>query len=209
MRGSITNYHPDRFTAKFLRAGLIILFSGFFLGAILLAGCEEKILNNAGSEQVRVQLSPRLTSPSLRSLVSTYKLTISADDMDTIVAQLVWAEGFVVGVVENIPAGPERTFTLECFDENDSLIYRGVTIAEVVAGQTVNVDIDLLPVVPLIRISPPFARLGAPESADDFVDLQGVHGPALSTKCRRQTHPSAPKPAQRGGGRVFAVGQTL
>ncbi|MCH7877753.1 MAG: hypothetical protein IH914_00360 [candidate division Zixibacteria bacterium] len=154
-----------------MKVALKILFSGVFLGAILLAGCEEKILNNAGSEQVRVQLSFRLTSPSLRSLVSTYQLTISADDMDTIVAQLVWADGFVVGVVENIPAGPGRTFTLECFDENLNLIYRGVTIAEVVAGQTVNVEIDLLPFVPLMRISPPFARLGAPQSADGIVDL--------------------------------------
>ncbi|MFQ5607257.1 MAG: hypothetical protein ACE5GA_04870, partial [Candidatus Zixiibacteriota bacterium] len=140
------------------------LIGGIALGLLLSAGCQEKILNTPAPEPIQVHLSPLFSSPALNAIVTTWKLTITGDDMEPVVADLEWVDGFVVGEVVNIPAGEDREFTLEGFDAEGNLIYSGVTVATVVSGAIVDVGIDILPVPPLLRFSPPYVELGPPNS---------------------------------------------
>jgi TolB protein len=116
----------------------------------LLAGCisDKQIINSSfPSNDQFSSVHFYFPKPSeLDSLVVTARAIISAPDMDSIFADLTVTNTQVEGVVENIPAGPHRKFEIFTYDANTNPTYYGHNYADVLAGQTITVQIILYPV---------------------------------------------------------------
>ncbi len=119
--------------------------------------CSDKIVNSGDTDVVEFQMPLKFANgqESLAEVVVTFRVTIIADD-DTIVANLEYTNGSITGLIENVPAGPDRTIIVEGLAADGTVIYRGTAIITVVAGQTVDAEITLLAVAKLARVSPNF-----------------------------------------------------
>ena len=78
--------------------------------------------------------------------LSDNQALVSAPDMDSIFAELVVTATQVEGVIENIPAGLHRKFEIFTYDADTNLTYYGHSFSDVIAGQTITVQITLYPV---------------------------------------------------------------
>jgi hypothetical protein len=124
--------------------GLMILLTG-------LTGCEEKIMPGDGGNIIKIMTSNR---PAYGEAFAEYRLTITADDIAVpIVVPLELDGAFLIGEVILV-AGTDRLFTIEVFDTDGVAVYSGSTSASVVRGQLITLDIDLIPVAPLMKITP-------------------------------------------------------
>jgi TolB protein len=85
---------------------------------------------------------------SISNLVVYAKLIISSNDIDTIRAELTVNDTSVFGIIENIPPGKERKFTINCYNEEMVLTYSGEQTIYIVAGQTHTLEIVLYPMNP-------------------------------------------------------------
>ena len=135
-----------------------LIFGLLITAAAILLTCSDKILNSETSKSIEFELALKFSSEELESLaevVTTYKVTIIADQ-DTITGNLVYSNGAATGVIENVPAGPSRTVIVEGLSADGTVIYRGSATVTVIADQTVDVTINLLPVAKLVRVSPNF-----------------------------------------------------
>jgi len=84
--------------------------------------------------------------PGLNDLVVFAKAVVSAPDMDSIFADLTVTPTQVEGTIEDIPAGPHRKFEIFTYDADTNLTYYGHEFANVIAGQTITIQIILYPV---------------------------------------------------------------
>ena len=81
--------------------------------------------------------------------IVSYDLNISADDMDEdIEATLTMNGDDAEGVVFEIPAGENRLFTVEAYDDTAAMIFHGSAIANVQTGQLTTVPIVLVEINP-------------------------------------------------------------
>lgn len=87
-----------------------------------------------------------LKPPGLDSLVVFARAVVSAPDMDSIFADLTVTPTQVEGTIEDIPAGPHRKFEIFTYDVDTNLTYYGHEFADVIAGQTITIQIILYPV---------------------------------------------------------------
>ncbi len=135
--------------------GLVILFIA------LLTGCSEKIADS-NSNTVTVKMQAPITSTGTSAMVNLFVLTVSAPDMEPLTA-FQWYEGGPLVFELDVPAGSHRLFVLEGisagpeFDFTSPLqdvIYRGSATADIEPGVSVDLAIQLLPVVPLFRVNP-------------------------------------------------------
>ncbi len=154
----------------------------------LLVTCAEKIVNN-GTQAISFQLAVSFENSQLAELVETYQVTIISAS-DTIVAELEMVDGVVEGTIENVPEGTGLLVVLEGLDAEGIVIYRGSAIIDVVAGQITEVEIELLPVVKLIRTSPKFlnTEFGTPfKSEIELYNLGGLTKITLTIDFDRTT----------------------
>ncbi|MCH7947133.1 MAG: hypothetical protein IIC66_04970, partial [candidate division Zixibacteria bacterium] len=152
----------------------LILFLALSALALLVT-CAEKIVNN-GTQAISFQLAVSFENSQLAELIETYQVTIISAS-DTIVAELEMVDGIVEGTIENVPEGTDLLVVLEGLDAEGMVIYRGSALIDVVAGQITEVEIELLPVVKLIRTSPKFleTEFGAPfKSNIELYNLGGL-----------------------------------
>lgn len=125
---------------------------GFLVVGLL--GCSEKIINENARSNVTVSFSTKTSGFEMSQLVQTFTLTVEAEDIpDTMVVPLTLEGSFLVGQVD-VPVGVDRHFTADAYDIAGTLIYQGVDTSDVIADSTITVNIDLFPVVPLIKVIP-------------------------------------------------------
>jgi hypothetical protein len=160
---------------RFTAALVILLGMG-----LLLASCSEKISGNRNNASV-INLSARILAP--QSLDSLYfRLQVEGPDWRLEPPVILKdSGGWLVGTAE-VPAGPDRIFTVEGFDSvltyvndvpvrEEIILYRGVDTADVQAGVVNSVDVTLKPVTPMLRIAPRFRHLVPYESFSLSVQL--------------------------------------
>ena len=87
-------------------------------------------------------------------MASTFVLTVTGTGITTpLTTNLVYHEGFLIGNI-NVPAGPGRLFVIRAYDSEGLLIYSGRSVADVVGGEELELDIEMVPDVPMIKLSP-------------------------------------------------------
>jgi hypothetical protein len=134
----------------------------FLLTTLLLVGCSEKVVKNRIDGETQICISTDLADIGAGQQVDRFILTISARDMNTIRIKLDIVRGYLVATVK-VPVGPQRRFIVEACDINGTVIYRGETVADVEADRETVIEINLFPVVPLIKLSPLY-----PSVPEDF-----------------------------------------
>ena len=148
------------------------LISRFLLFAVCLGmvACSENptSLNQdhegVGEVSVAIKLSKVVAASLFRA-----EIVITASDMADIRQDLLISGDTASGMVEDIPAGSTRLFTLNGYDSSGDLIYSGSSNADIIAGQLAVVRITMRRVnsqnsKPQLRILSPVAaeRLASP-----------------------------------------------
>jgi Tol biopolymer transport system component len=121
----------------------------FFVILFLMLSCQtqKEILNPTSQQDQGSTANFHFNKPAgLDTLVQSAHVLITAPDMDSIRADLLVTPTQVSGTVENIPAGPHRKFEIFTYDADTNLTYYGHNFADVMAGQTITVQIVLYPV---------------------------------------------------------------
>ncbi len=121
---------------------------------LILAACSEKITETPGpGTELRINASPGGLSDLGR--YSGFLLTVTGPGIYPPIQEPLLLENQRLTGSVTVPAGPERLFRIETFDETGRIIYAGQTVADVEAGATLTLTIDLYPQVPMIKVVPP------------------------------------------------------
>ncbi len=151
-------------------------------GSVLLSGCSEKIVSNGRSQPGEIHIMTQM-APSLRPAlgVSSYLLTVTGHDMDTVVSLLSIDDdgGSLTGTAADIPYGVDRKFAVRGvnitpvydggtlkYDTSDVL--RGEAYADVIPAAPVDLNMQLVPVAPIFYFNPRYVKTDwqAPFSVD-------------------------------------------
>jgi len=139
---------------------LTLLVMTGLMAVVWLAGCSEKIVNE-NNGQGGLTLEPNFTVKGNLEAVSIYRVRVEAEDIPVpIETTLNIVNGFLVGDIE-VPVGRKRKITVEAMDKELNVIYRGVRILDIYPSsvELPVIGIDLLPTVPIIRVTPHYTRL--------------------------------------------------
>jgi hypothetical protein len=68
---------------------------------------------------------------------------VTAPDMEPISAALEVTDDAIVGLIEEVPAGPAREVRVRAYDSDSLVVYEGSTVADVVAGETTSLTLTL------------------------------------------------------------------
>jgi hypothetical protein len=111
-------------------------------------GKSEKIINPTGNQTGAALFKMTAAPKSIFMLLAdSAVLTISAGDMLPMRKVLQVTDSTVEGIVERIPAGKNRSFSINVYDSMKTLQYTGSTLSDVIADSTVTV------LVPITRVS--------------------------------------------------------
>lgn len=145
------------------------------VGLVLWAGCTDNAVG-PNDNTARLKMSFELTSSELASAVDSVLLTIDHPDT-TITYGLELVDGEINDTL-TIPAGTGIQFTLEAFSAAGTRLYSGSDIQDAIAGETVEITIQLSPVaqILMLRVGPIFQSdaLGSMDPVEVFVDIHNV-----------------------------------
>lgn len=129
----------------------LFLFSAIVLTTFLMNCGSDKPLQN--QHQQPAQISVSILKSALAERIRTIELevTVSGGLVHQDTTSLV--EGKFNFAAFELLAG-EATFTVRGLDNRDSVIYLGVYVTTVEPGKSVNVLLELLPAVPMVKLSP-------------------------------------------------------
>jgi len=167
---------------KLFMKNLLPCLVALILVIALIPGCTDKGTGTDLATNKNVELRARISSATAIEQVDLFILTISARDMETVVDTLLFENGEIVGEIE-VPVGTERRFVLDAYDVPPEggepvLIYRGVTVVDVLPGQVVQLVINMEPLVPMVRLSPRYTEI---ESGTVFeLDIEAANVPDLA-----------------------------
>jgi hypothetical protein len=128
---------------------MLTTVAGFVLAG---GGCAEKIAGTGPTTEMVVSLDFK-AGPAV-----SFRLTVSAADMDTVTSFMAPTENRVVAILE-IPIGPDRHFLVEGLDLLGEVMYRGETVQDVNTLLPLDLTIPMEPVVPLVYLNPHFAEI--------------------------------------------------
>jgi len=139
--------------------------------------CSDKIVNSGDFDAVEFSMPLKFSGDqqALAEVVANFRVTIIADE-DTIIANLEYSNGNITSLIENVPAGPNRTIIVEGLAADGTVLYRGTVVIEVIAGQTVDAVVTLLPVAKLVRVSPHYVNKYFGESFTSDIKVNNITG---------------------------------
>ena len=133
----------------------VVLLLAFVLAA---AGCSDRPTgpSRGGNVQLDVDIdTPKLLQVQQGPIIA--RLTVlGADIMPIVVIDTITSQG-VFELVVSVPSGQDRVFTLELLRQvefQEVILYRGVTVADVLPDQPITLPITLLPTVPMLKLIP-------------------------------------------------------
>ena len=126
---------------------------------VLLAasGCslvQPERVDEPGAAMIRLNLPQ-----AIQSTVEEVRVTVSAADMQDIIQALTVTDTTAYGTISSIPAGNARRFTVDVFTTGSVLTYTGSDTLDVAPGQTIFVEIDLVPATGTAVITARFPEL--------------------------------------------------
>ncbi len=121
---------------------------------IIATGCAEKITGTGQSNRVSVNLTLK-AGPAV-----SFRLTVSAADMDTIKALMGPSDTELVTVVD-VPLGVDRLFVVEALAIDGVVMYRGEELHDVTGLVPLDLTIDMPPVAPMLYLNPHFSTVEA------------------------------------------------
>ena len=115
----------------------------FPLCALLLAACNDSSVapQTASEAPATATFALRLdveTSATLRA-----EVVVSAADMREMRSHLAIIDGDIVDSIRDIPAGPDRLFTVNVYDVADNLLFTGSAHLDLAPGQSIPVSLVL------------------------------------------------------------------
>lgn len=162
------------------------------LASATLMTCADKVVNSrSGQSSIRIQT--KLAPSAIAALsIRLFRMTVSGPNMDTVRAFLRVTDtvGTLEGTAE-IPYGISRKFVIEadivkCLQAAaicDTIpLFLGETTTDVSPGSGLDIDVQLAPVVPMLRISPKYVSVALNEPFEiDLVaynidSLAGIEG---------------------------------
>jgi hypothetical protein len=154
--------------AAWAMAALLVLAS-----AVLMTCADKVVRSRSAHSSIRIQTE--LAPSAIASLsIRLFRMTVSGPNMDTVRAFLhvTSTAGMLEGTAE-IPYGIDRKLVIEadivkCLQEAaicDTIpLFSGETTTDVVPGSPLDVDVQLTPVVPMMRLSPKYVSVALYES---------------------------------------------
>ncbi len=134
--------------------GILVTFCLIGLVIIVLSGCSKNIVNENANNNVTISMSTKASGIEMSELAQVFVLTIDAEDFPIpIIIPLTLEGSFLVGQMI-VPVGENRIFTINAYDLSATLIYQGTDTADVIFNETVTVNIDMFPVVSLLKVIP-------------------------------------------------------
>jgi len=156
-----------------------ILRFGLLLGILLVTtwiGCSERG-TRSDNAATSVNMSLKVASPDMVDAISQFMVTVTGEDIDPpIEAPLILTGRYLEGVVL-VPPGDDRNFKVEASDIEGAVLYAGDTTVSVFAGEPLVLNINLYPVISLVRVSPRYQQVSP--NSDFFVDVKAFNVPEL------------------------------
>jgi hypothetical protein len=156
-------------------------FALLLVPALWLAACSEKITNTS-DQTVELRINTLLNGSAGSTQAVTFLLTVTGVGIDEpIEVPLVNENGVLAGSVV-VPAGPKRTFRIRAFNSGGVLMYAGQTTTDIESGESINLTIDLVPQVPMIKVSPTYLQapqgtvLAMTVKVYHLIDLTSIEG---------------------------------
>ncbi len=156
---------------------------------LILGGCARKIVNDNQAFNVKVALSAKLLSPQAMNAVDHFELLVEASDFGSMLIPMTLENGYIVAEA-NVPVGTGRRFVASAYDKNDVLLYRGETTIDIMPGMENTLDIDLMPVAPMVNITPHYQNVMMNDSF--YVDISVFNVPYITSITIEFTYNYAP-----------------
>ncbi len=154
----------------------VVLVLMVLAATLIFNGCAEKITGEG--HLVKIQAMTEFSAPGKISEISEFRVRIYLPgEEEPLEFPLELVGSYLMGEI-TVPAGPERTFVVEAMDNDFIVMYSGVVTVDVIAGEDVILDIDLLPVVPMLKFTPRYFDILMGEEIS--VDVSIFNSPDLS-----------------------------
>jgi len=145
---------------------------------LLTYGCTKKIVGSDGSQSIAIMAKPMVpVGEKMAQELSVFRLIVEGDGIDE---PLVFPLAFIGGVLAGeatVPAGQRRHFIIQALDGQGVVLYQGDSYADVDIGAVVNVNIAIMPAVPLINLTPHYQNIEMNDSF--FVDINAYNLPDM------------------------------
>jgi hypothetical protein len=134
---------------------VIVSITAFYLAVVMLAasGCSERITNPDRGVPVTIAVDCKGLAPSAVAAVDHFLLLVEGKDFGSIVVPMAFDNGALQAQV-NVPAGRARRFVVRGLDAAETVLYQGETMFDVFPRTKTSLEITLLPVVPLMNLTP-------------------------------------------------------
>jgi len=153
-----------------------VSFAAALLAVGILCGCESKIVNQQlDYSSLTVRINTAGASPKLLAQVDQFQVTVVELISNSIVAeQLLTLNGqFIEGQIDSLPSGVDLEFTARAMRLSDGIvIYEGVTVIMLAAGDVTIVPISMSPVVPVMKSTPRYDGISVVDSSSHFIDIK-------------------------------------
>ncbi len=114
----------------------------------VLSGCSgDRVVGENQSLQVRIPIVYKST------IATDYQMIVEAVDIERTLFPLEYIGGELVGEIE-VLAGINRHFIAQALDRQGVVLYQGDAFADIIPGIPTELSISLVPIVPMINLTP-------------------------------------------------------
>ncbi|MCH7947369.1 MAG: hypothetical protein IIC66_06165, partial [candidate division Zixibacteria bacterium] len=153
-----------------------VSFAAALLAVGILCGCESKIVNQQlDYSSLTVRINTAGASPKLLAQVDQFQVTVVELISNSVVAeQLLTLNGqFVEGQIDSLPSGVDLEFTARAMRLSDGIvIYEGVTVVMLAAGDVTVVPISMSPVVPVMKSTPRYDAFALSDASSHLLSIK-------------------------------------
>lgn len=120
--------------------------------ALFLAGCldldpaEDLKVPEPESAYGAISIGATADQESFAGLARSARVEVEATGMEGMQAELSVNASGAEGIIEEVPAGKQRSVSVTVFDASGTAVFRGLTEVDVEAGSTVPASLDLSPI---------------------------------------------------------------
>ncbi len=137
---------------------LSIFLAVSIFSLFLSSGCSQRNLNGPVGEPAHVSF--KMASPLAPQWIGVVQLTITGPGIVNPIVDTLSLNGTIISGTAEIPTGENRRLLVEARESTGSnqglVIYRGETTIDIIPNTTVELNMNLYPAVPMVRLAPRF-----------------------------------------------------